>query len=136
MVSAYDLFVSCLPTHSGILGYRVGDVKVIFHLPPHIQKHRGDATSTSSHLAYVELYTRFTQPERYSKLYKVRKAMESFQRRAVVIPVDLIYRSCHLIPVFGKDVDRTWTSGTVMDKCSEFYLNTFSDVHMYHLTVE
>ncbi|KAH9830879.1 uncharacterized protein C8Q71DRAFT_716091 [Rhodofomes roseus] len=117
-----------------ILGYRIGQVRAIFDLPPMIAQSR--PPSCTPHLAYIELFTEFTPiPERYSRLYKVARAYENRQRVGVVIPLDRIFRSCLLVPDFGPHADLTWSSETVLDEGTGFYLTPFSDHHMYYFVL-
>ena len=51
--------------------------------------------------------------------------------RADIVEVRFIRRSCHLLPLFGPVVPRDWTSSTTLDTCEHFFLNPFSDYHMY-----
>ena len=44
-----------------------------------------------------------------------------------------IVRSCHLIPVFGRSVDSTWTSDRVLDQAKLFYLNPYLRHHDFYL---
>ncbi|CDO75849.1 hypothetical protein BN946_scf184346.g10 [Trametes cinnabarina] len=114
------------------LGYRIGHVRLIFTLPPDLQRRRPHATDTFSHLAYLELYTPFSSsPERPVGLYKVAKSYSGMKRKAVIVPLTRIFRSCHLLPVCGQMIDRSWSSETVVDECDVMYLNSFSDHHMY-----
>ncbi|OBZ77534.1 hypothetical protein A0H81_01917, partial [Grifola frondosa] len=123
------------PEHAhtvGLEGYRVGQVRVIFSIPPSLQRLRADPTQANGHLAYVELFTPFTkQPEPHSKLYKVARSFSGMTRRAVVMPLTTIFRSCHLMPDWGGVADKTWSADTILEECEMFYLNPFSDHHMY-----
>ncbi|KAH9949208.1 hypothetical protein B0H21DRAFT_688850 [Amylocystis lapponica] len=113
-------------------GYRVGQVRVIFGLPPELQKFRPYATDPQAHLAYIELYTPFTtEPEPHSRLYKISRSYSNMTRKAIVLPLKQVFRSCHLIPVCGSRIDRSWTSDNVLEECDTMYLNPFSDHHMY-----
>ena len=65
-------------------------------------------------------------------MYKVTRLLKDGKRVASIIPVSTIYRSVHLVPKFG-DLDATdeWTSSNVLDECSTFYVNSFTDRHTY-----
>jgi hypothetical protein len=52
-------------------------------------------------------------------------------RIAKIIPAAQIVRSAHLFPKFGASAIREWTSDTVLDDCSTFYVNLWSDPHAY-----
>ncbi len=53
---------------------------------------------------------------------------------AAIVPVSLIQRSVHLFPKCGRDplAFHTWTSDTVLENCSTFYVNCFKDRHTYY----
>ena len=115
-------------SHSIPTGYRVGRVRLIFALPPHLQRLRADPMARECHLAYIELFTPFLPvPEPGSRLYRIARSFRNHAPRSIVIPVPRIFRSCHLLPVCEGPVDRTWTSDNVLDRCTDFYLNTFID---------
>jgi hypothetical protein len=42
-----------------------------------------------------------------------------------IIPITHIVRSCHLIPVFGREVDHSWTHENILKKASDFFLNPY-----------
>ncbi|KAG8975866.1 hypothetical protein FRB93_013818 [Tulasnella sp. JGI-2019a] len=116
----------------GLEGYRIGQVRTIFSLPASLHCLRPQASITGTHLAYLELFTPFTpRPEPHSKLFQVSRSVTNTGRRTIVVPLDLIFRSCHLIPKWGKAVDHQWSSTNVLERCKAFYLNSFSDHHMY-----
>lgn len=114
------------------IGYRIARVRALFSLPPDIQRLRPESTRPDSHLAYLELFTAFTdESEQPSSLYAVSKSYHGGARKTIILPVRQIFRSCHLLPRYGTAVDRTWESATVLDQCHSFFLNAFSDHHMY-----
>ena len=77
----------------------------------------------------MEWYTEFRSPAPGVEMYQVSKAHGP--GTAAVIRVDSIHRSCHLIPVFGKKIDRTLDSNTVLDRCTHFYVSDFLDLYTY-----
>ena len=87
------------------------------------------------YLAYVQWFTPFQDPKPDHLLYQVKRSLKNGARLASIVPVANIHRSVHLFPVFGRQVPDDWTSDNVLEKCSSFYVNTFSDRHMYHLVV-
>ncbi|KAH9858879.1 hypothetical protein C2E23DRAFT_717877, partial [Lenzites betulinus] len=85
-------------------------------------------------LAYVEHFTAFApHPEPMSGLYQVSRAVRGTSRLASVINIDQIVRSCHLFPRFGAVAPREWTSSNVLESCSTFYVNAFTDRNTYRL---
>ncbi|KAI0040396.1 hypothetical protein FA95DRAFT_1502921 [Auriscalpium vulgare] len=119
---------------STVIGYQVAQVRVIFSLPV---KARASAFPLGYngpvHLAYVEWFTPFgPAAEPNHLMYRVaRKYRAGLRRHASVIPVDDIHRSVHLIPRFGPQAPRHWTSANVLDKCRIFYVSSFVDKHTY-----
>ncbi|PIL31105.1 hypothetical protein GSI_05801 [Ganoderma sinense ZZ0214-1] len=116
--------------HSGdsprsIHDFQVAQVRLIFKIPDKGMAHlfpRIPVSERPSHLAYVEWFSKFGRsPHRDHGLYKVTRAIAD--RRASIIPVDRIERSCHLFPEFGPVAPREWTSSNVLEKCGTFYLN-------------
>ncbi|KAK7059386.1 hypothetical protein R3P38DRAFT_3522392 [Favolaschia claudopus] len=79
----------------------------------------------STPLAYVEWYKPLSQFDTDLGMYKIAPAFHNHTRRASIIPVTQISRSCHLIPRFPRHVDRTLTSDDILDKCQSFYLNCY-----------
>ncbi|KAJ7481268.1 hypothetical protein B0H11DRAFT_1670191, partial [Mycena galericulata] len=71
-------------------------------------------------LAYVEWYTPLTQLDADLGMYKITPATQLHLRRASIIPVTQISRSCHLIPRFSRKIDRTLTTDSVLDRCKSF----------------
>ncbi|VDB95564.1 unnamed protein product [Peniophora sp. CBMAI 1063] len=114
----------------GVQGYRVERIRAIFDVPDIINRQR--PPNASRHLAYLELFTPFEEgPERHSRLWRVARQMSNGEPRPLVVPLDLIFQSCHLIPNFGTAVNLSWTSQDVLDQAMRFYLNPFIDHHMY-----
>ena len=106
-------------------GCRVGQVRVIFALPG----------NEGEHLAYIEWFTNFSTPDAGHGMLKLNRALLNGEDRvASVVPVSSIRRSVHLFPKFGPKVPEHWTSANVLEKCATFYLNPFSDRHMYYIT--
>ncbi|KAI0639530.1 hypothetical protein C8Q77DRAFT_1224356 [Trametes polyzona] len=115
---------------------RVVQVRVVFTLPDAALDRLFPTLSPDQrpprHLAYVEWFSRFTaNPDHHSKMYKVTRSIRDSQRVASIIPVRLIERSIHLTPKWPGEVPRHWTSETVLEECSSFYVNPFKDGHTY-----
>ncbi|TBU37260.1 hypothetical protein BD309DRAFT_995194 [Dichomitus squalens] len=112
-------------------------VRIVFKIPerglqdlfPHIAHNK-----RPQHLAYVELFTDLDIKGIDHGLYKISPASNGQgQRLAVIIPVEDIERSCHLIPHFGPVAPHEGTSHNVLDKCTTLYLNSFADCNTYKL---
>lgn len=115
-------------------GYRVAQVRMIFSLSERAkaQVFYNDAQPPPSHLAYVEWFDTLTaEPNSNLGFHCVKRTIAGGERVASIVPVEWIRRSVHLTPRFGRVLDRTWTSTTVLKECSEFYINQFSDKHAY-----
>jgi hypothetical protein len=101
-------------------------VRAIFTLPI--------AFGVPEPLAYVELFTspNTEEPIVNVGMYRIRRLMEVDNRCAQVIPLSLIYRSVHLLPMFGRE-SNCWTSENVLEVCDNFYVNRYMDEHMFRL---
>ncbi|OCH89324.1 hypothetical protein OBBRIDRAFT_842278 [Obba rivulosa] len=102
---------------------RVAQVRVIFKLSEAILDH------ATLPLAYVEWFTPFNTHDRVNGLYTLSRSTCQHRRFASIIPITDIIRSCHLIPVWGTSMDRTWTSDTVVELCKKFYFNSYLHHH-------
>ncbi|KAG1748112.1 hypothetical protein EDB19DRAFT_1630396 [Suillus lakei] len=118
---------------TGVDGYRVAQVRVVFTLTTQATNLLFPAgpVKPPAHLAYVEWFTPFQQPESHHGLYKISRLMRHGERLASIIDVSDIRRSVHLFPNFGAVVPREWTSSTVLELCPSFFVNSFSDRHAY-----
>ncbi|KAL0563195.1 hypothetical protein V5O48_018880 [Marasmius crinis-equi] len=114
--------------------HRVGQVRLVFTLSQKIMAQLFADVPYSNwpkHMAYVEWFSPLTgKPDKNHLLHKIsRVRFQDGGGLASVVDVTDIVRSVPLTPRFGKVADRTWTSGNVMDKCSEFYVNPYPDQH-------
>lgn len=111
-------------------------VRVVFEIP---EKGLNDLfpalppSARPKHLAYVEWFTPCTVPHRDHGLYTITRSLIGTSRRCSIIPLEHLERSCHLYPQFGPIAPRDWTSSNVLDRCSTFFVNPFSDKYMYKL---
>ncbi|KAJ6557130.1 hypothetical protein B0H10DRAFT_2370751 [Mycena sp. CBHHK59/15] len=121
-------------TDTGVDGYRVGQVRVIFSFPEaSIPKIFNTGVVVPKYLAYIEWFTAFkTQPEPNHLMYKISRAEDrDGDQMASIISIDNIRRSVHLFPKFGRVAPRKWTSTNVLEKCSTFFVSCFTDRHSY-----
>ncbi|KAH9163607.1 hypothetical protein EDB89DRAFT_2116420 [Lactarius sanguifluus] len=119
---------------AGVRDRRVGQVRAIFSLPEsECARLFPPGQSIPKYLAYVEWFTSFSrEPEHNSGLYKISRCfLPDGTKPASIIPVINIFRSVHLYPKFGRVVPASWTSSNVLEMCKTFYLNPFTDRHLY-----
>lgn len=112
----------------------MGRVRLIFKLPPAVCRDFMPNMIAPGHLAYVEWFMAFTEPDPVHGLYKVTRCRD--RNRALlasVIEVRQFNCSCHLFPVCPSSgiIPRHWSSSTVLDSCEHFWVSPFSDLHMY-----
>ena len=65
-------------------------------------------------------------------MLRVNRVLDGGDRVASIVVASSIKRSAHLFPKFGPKVPEHWTSANVLEECPAFYLNPFSDRHMYY----
>ncbi|KAJ7312551.1 hypothetical protein DFH08DRAFT_791323 [Mycena albidolilacea] len=117
---------------TGVAGYRVAQVRVVFSLNArHIATLFSPGIVPPKHLAYVEWFSPFTEPEPDHLMYKVNRSLKDGDRLSSIIPVANIRRSVHLLPKFGPVAPAEWKSTNVLDRCRYFYVNSMSDRHIY-----
>ncbi len=83
------------------------------------------------YLAYVEWFSPFTRPDPNHDMYKISRSIRDGHRLAAVIPLDNIRRSIHLFPSFGQHAPVEWNSSNVLELCEKFFVNSFTDRHVY-----
>ncbi|KAG2085581.1 uncharacterized protein F5147DRAFT_792834 [Suillus discolor] len=103
--------------------FRVGQVRVIFTLPPKcIPLLFPPTIHLPTHLAYVEWFTLFSPaPDRNSGLYKVSRSLRGGDTMASIVSIADIERSVHLIPRF------------VLKDCDTFWLNSYIDRYTFSM---
>ncbi|KAJ6559035.1 hypothetical protein B0H10DRAFT_1846098 [Mycena sp. CBHHK59/15] len=116
----------------GVDGYRVAQVRVVFSIPSrHIPNLFSPGLSPPKHLAYVEWFSPFMQPEPKHLMYKVNRSLKDGDRISSIIPLANIRRSVHLLPKFGLVAPPEWKSSNVLDECPHFFVNSMTDRHIY-----
>ncbi|KAJ7156433.1 hypothetical protein C8R43DRAFT_1087288 [Mycena crocata] len=97
-------------------GLSVGCIRVIFRLP---ECHG----AYPDPLAYIDWYKPLKAPATNVGMHEVSLSTRAHRQNSSIIPVMDILRSCHLIPIFSRSVDPSWSSDRVLDQCKKFYLN-------------
>ncbi|KAG1738098.1 uncharacterized protein EDB91DRAFT_1082859 [Suillus paluster] len=101
----------------GMLGIEANVRRALFH-----------NVKVPDHLAYVEWFTAFSAtPDINHSMYRVSCSLQDGDRQASIVPVDNIRRLVHLIPKFGAVTPRDWSTSNVLDQCSTFFVNEFTD---------
>jgi hypothetical protein len=119
-----------------VTGYRIGRVRVVFSVPERLHKTLFPiGKEVPKHLVYVEWYTALTQDlDTNSLLFKITPMKDRDGGRVCsIIPLANIRRSIQLIPRFGAVAPQEWTSSTVLDLANVFYVNNFTDNHLYRI---
>ena len=94
-----------------------------------------DGTEVLEHLAYVEWYTPLRDsPEPNHLMYEVspQKDRDGSNMCSIILLAN-IRRSVHLFPKFGAFMPPEWSSSNVLDRCNTFFVNDFTDRHLYRI---
>ncbi|KZP20961.1 hypothetical protein FIBSPDRAFT_1021562 [Athelia psychrophila] len=107
-------------------GLGVAQVRLIFRLPTSL--------GTFDHpLAYVEWFTPLRVFDADLGMYQVSPSTRMQSRRASVIPITQIHRSCHLLPQFKDAIDLSWDTNNVLKECKTFYVSPYLRHHDFYL---
>ncbi|KAH9058056.1 hypothetical protein EDB87DRAFT_1675459 [Lactarius vividus] len=116
-------------------GNRIAQVRVVFRLPDKVIPNLFPSSDTTipSYLAYVEWFSPLSAtPDNNNLMYKVSRLIHQDRRRAAIVPIEGILCSVHLLPhLTGPVGPHNCNSFSVLDRCSTFYVNPFSDRHIY-----
>ena len=111
-------------------------MRVVFSIPEKVHNITFSSnTSIPRHLVYIEWYTSFADsPNHNHLLYDISPLQDQDGGQICsVIPLANIHRSIHLFPKFGPSAPQDWTSSNVLDLCDTFFVNSFTDKHLYRL---
>jgi hypothetical protein len=112
----------------------VARIKVIFSIPKRFHAHlfMRPRIDVPDHLAYVEWYSPLETQDPNHRMFKITPLKDSDGMRICsVIPLTDVQRSVHLIPRFGPVAPVNWMSDNVLDQCTTFFLNDFTDRHLF-----
>lgn len=118
------------------LGYRVGRIRVVFSLPKRAHSLLFSVgVAVPEHLAYVDWYTPFqNEPDQNHLMYRISPLKDREGGLvASIVPLANIRRSVHLFPKFGPLAPPEWMSSNVLDRCDTFFVNSFTDRHLYRI---
>lgn len=113
----------------GMEGITVVQIQVIFKVPRQLGHYPHP-------LVYVEFFFGSQVLTANTKMYQVHHAYRGGHKKAAVIQLDCIQSGCHLIPKFGTEIDSTWTSENIWEKCDNFYVNTYLTPHFFQVLLE
>ena len=119
-------------------GYKVAQVRIVFEIPNKAisEVYLSLEISPPTHLTYVEWFSPIpATPNPNSLLYRVSRLTCNGQHRASIIPIDSLLCSAHLFHQFGPSTPQEWNTFSVIESCTTFYLNLFSDRHNYLIFV-
>ncbi|KIO16582.1 hypothetical protein M407DRAFT_85849 [Tulasnella calospora MUT 4182] len=125
----------------GLRGYRIARVRAVFTLQSDVTEAVFGSADAVQQLAYVEWYSRLTTPGSTHGMYSVQPSIDTRgQPDAAVIELGQIRQSVHLFPKFPKEVLKDhgaleWTSETVLDRCSDFFVNRYLSRHSFQMLV-
>ncbi|KAJ8495203.1 hypothetical protein ONZ45_g12952 [Pleurotus djamor] len=106
---------------------RIARVRVLFRLPPLFN------LQSAHPLAYIEWFTPFSSSNPTTGLYQVSPSTRQHRAFGEIIEVDRIVRNCHLVPLFGRVKEPSWSSANVGEMCRVFQVNKYCDPHMFCL---
>lgn len=102
---------------------------MIFKIPEALESVTfGNGVQPPGHLAYVDWFTSPGQKDDVSGMYPVMYSkLSSGEQESSIIELSTVVRTCQLLPDFGKVVNTSWTSDTVLDRCNRFYISNWKD---------
>ncbi|TCD67036.1 hypothetical protein EIP91_000598 [Steccherinum ochraceum] len=119
---------------AGLDGKRVGQLRVAFKIPDEYNRSIFGSVTPPAHLAYVEW---FSKPKSHHRdkvhgMFPVSRTYRSNgDRMAAIVELSSVVRPCQLSPKFDTSVNRAWTSENVLERAKNFFINHYSDQHMY-----
>ncbi|KAH7906526.1 hypothetical protein BJ138DRAFT_1137941 [Hygrophoropsis aurantiaca] len=84
-------------------------------------------------LAYVELFTPLNQIDRATGMYTISRSTRFHRRNSIIIGVNRILRTCHLVAKCNRNINAEWTTDNVLERASMFYVNKYIDVETFEV---
>ena len=106
-------------------GYRVTYVWVIFRFP--------DWFHCDHTLAYIEWFRRIEEPKEPLCMSPVSYATWEGNCHVAIVSIHSILWSCHLTLKFSCQRNVTWTAENILNKCSDFFLDSHSSIYMFQM---
>ena len=132
---AYSILKKYCSYSSILSGYCVAQIHVVFQITPKASARLFPTHSPNAmpkHFTYVKWFSQFTcSPDNNHGMYKITHSLKDGECLASVIPVNDIVRSVVLFPKFGSVAPCKWSTSTVLEECTTFYVNPFTDRHSY-----
>ncbi|KAI0628841.1 hypothetical protein C8Q77DRAFT_1067440 [Trametes polyzona] len=114
-----------------LAGLRIGRVHLIFNLPT---VYDARSLGITGPLAYVEWFTPLHVRDSTTGMYVVSPSTRQRQRNCSIIPLSDILRTCHLIPVWGRQIKRRVVAGDPLDNLNgRFFINPYLRHHDFVL---
>ena len=110
-----------------LTGLRVAQIHLFFNLPPQFG-------IIACPLAYIEWFTPLGVPDNVTGLFVVRRSTRRRQPNTEIISVDRLVRGCHLMAKTGRVMDRSWTSDNVLQRATNFWVNSYINADMFVIT--
>ncbi|KAI6095192.1 hypothetical protein F5141DRAFT_1191401 [Pisolithus sp. B1] len=102
----------------------LAQVRVIFNLPDHFG-------SYPHPLAYIKWFTALQQCDLVSSLYIITHSTRNHCCNVAVISIDHIICPCHLLVWCGREIGKDWTTDSVLEKATSFYVNSYIDLDTF-----
>jgi urease alpha subunit len=67
-------------------------------------------------------------------MHVIRRSTRRREPNAELILVDRLVRGCNLMGKAGRVMDRAWTTGNVMEKATNFWVNDYINLDMFTIT--
>ena len=122
-----DLQTYRLGSSGSLDGLCVGQVQVIFNLPPQFGRYLHP-------LAYVEWFTPLRTKDKITGMYSVSRSTRLGRRNAEVLSATCIVRACHLVGKTGREIDHAWTTENLLEEANTFWVNNYIDVDTFIIT--